>query len=131
MPRKKKADAAGETKKAPPPMTADEAREQVRKWILTGASEHDVRAAIAKAWPDADARALVLQVFDDLADATRRPLDVLKGFVFEAYRELYRRMVECGDFPGALRAAKALDELAGELKAAEPVQKPRIFRRAQ
>lgn len=38
--------------------------------------------------------------------------DTVSGWCFEATRDMYRRMVEIGDFAGALRAVKQLAEFA-------------------
>lgn len=108
--------------KCEPAATPAQQMEQVRKWVVSGATAADIEEAIAKAYPTADARALMLCVFDAITETGSAPAGTLRGFCIEALKELYRRMVEIGDYPGALRAVKelqALDE-TGPTKAARP-----------
>jgi hypothetical protein len=88
--------------------------DQVFKWILSGATENDVLEAIAQAWPDEKAKPLIVAAIDQLRKAAQFDPDLVLGFCFESTRDLYRRMVEIGDFPGALRAVKQLAELAAK-----------------
>lgn len=85
---------------------------QILQWVLAGASERDIREAIAAIYPESDPPALLAAVMGDLEKSADCSFDVILGFCFEATRELYRRMVEIGDFPGALRAVKQIAELA-------------------
>ena len=82
-------------------------------WILSGASEHDIRDAIAKEWPEADAAPLIVSAVTAFEKAGEFNVGVVAGFCFEAYRELYRKMVEAGDYQGALKAVKLISDLAG------------------
>ena len=84
---------------------------QVFKWILTGATEHDIAEAIATSWPKAEAQPLIVAAVEKLRAAGQVDQQCVLGWCFEATRDLYRRMVEIGDFPGALRAVKQLSEL--------------------
>jgi|GEM_PF-6476733 len=88
--------------------TCDDATavEQVAKWILTGARDADVLEAIAATWPERDALALVMQAITQLKASANVDRDTVRGFVFEARKDLYRQMREIGDFAGALRALK-------------------------
>ncbi|ADG67959.1 hypothetical protein Plim_2132 [Planctopirus limnophila DSM 3776] len=82
------------------------------KWILTGARDRDVLEAIEKTWPQADPMALVQEAIGGFALSATLSRDAVRGFCFEATRDLYRRMTEIGDFAGALRALKQLADLA-------------------
>jgi len=82
------------------------------KWVLSGASEFDVTEAIAAAFPGEKAQPLIREVVTRLEKSGDFSTRVVIGWCFEATKDLYRRMVEIGDFPGALRAAKQLEELA-------------------
>ncbi len=84
---------------------------QVFRWILSGASEHDIVEAIAQAFPDSDARPLIVQAVAKIAESASLNGDIVLGFCVESTRDLYRRMVEIGDFPGALRAIRQLRDL--------------------
>jgi hypothetical protein len=56
---------------------------------------------------------LVLAVMEQLHEAGKFDAQTVQGWCFEAYRDLYRRMVEVGDYAGATRAVKQIAELAG------------------
>lgn len=63
-------------------------------------------------WPDQDAAPLIVAAVARLADAGEFDGQVIVGWCMEAYRDLYRRMVEVGDFAGALAAVKRMQDLA-------------------
>ena len=54
---------------------------------------------------------LLAAVMGDLEKSAACSPEILIGWCFEATRELYRRMIEIGDFSGALRAVKQIAEL--------------------
>ena len=87
---------------------------QVFKWVLSGATEHDIGEAIQQAWPGEQPRPLIVAAIAQLRKAADFDPDLVLGWCFESTRDLYRRMVEIGDFPGALRAVKQLAELAAK-----------------
>jgi len=110
MPRRTKSSSISATNcKADPAKT-----NQVLKWILTGATEHDITEAIKASWPDAAARPLLVAAIEQLRDSADFDPQTVLGFCFEATRELYRRMIDIGDFAWALRAVKQLTEIAGK-----------------
>lgn len=80
--------------------------------MLTGATLHDISDAIRTTWPDTDADELLERVQQQLGEGAEIDADLLRGWCYHATRELYRRMVEIGDFAGALRAVKLLSELS-------------------
>lgn len=102
-------------KKCEPPQV-----EQVRKWIISGASAYDIAEAIAKAFPDANAAALMIAAMKELETAANFDPAVVQGWCFEATRDLYRRMVDIGDYPGALRAVKQIADMAVKVSRQEP-----------
>ena len=75
--------------------------------IACGASH-----AMAQAWPEANHGALIIAAITKIRESDTLDPDTVRGFCFEATRDLYRRMVEVGDFPGALRAIRQLRDLA-------------------
>jgi hypothetical protein len=85
---------------------------QVVKWVLLGTTEFDVVEAIKENFPGTDAAALMLGAMRHFERASQFHPDIVRGFCFDAARDLYRRMVECGDFAGALRAVKQIQEMA-------------------
>lgn len=84
---------------------------QVFKWILAGATDHDILEAVAQSWPGADAKPLIVIALEKIRGSGQVDRQTVLGWCFEATRDLYRRMVDIGDFPGALRAIKQLADL--------------------
>jgi len=85
---------------------------QVRVWILQGATEHDIIEATAEKWPNTKARPVIVTVMNDIAKTANFNPDAIMGWCIESTRYVYQRMVEIGDFPGALRAVKQLSDYA-------------------
>jgi hypothetical protein len=85
---------------------------QVLKWILSGASERDVTEAVTNCYQTTDPQPLILAALHELRQAADADPQTIRGFCIEAVRDLYRRMLEIGDFTGALRAVKQLSEMA-------------------
>jgi hypothetical protein len=79
--------------------------------VLTGATVHDIHEAIRATWPAAEPSELLERVQQQLGEEADLDADLLRGWCHAATRDLYRRMVEIGDFAGALRAVKLLSEL--------------------
>lgn len=88
---------------------------QVFKWILAGGTERDIREAIAKHFPAGDAQPLIVAAMRQYEKAGTFDAKIVTGWCFEAYRDLYRRMVEIGDFAGALRAVKLILDLSSRV----------------
>jgi hypothetical protein len=80
-------------------------------WLLTGASEHDVLEALQAKYPDADPVATLAAVRERLVSEGTPDTDALRGWVLLSYRELYRRMLEVGDFDGARKVLKNISEV--------------------
>jgi hypothetical protein len=89
----------------PPPAVA------VVQWLITGASEHDVLEALHAKYPGADARKTMAAVRAHFAAEGNPDTDALRGWVLTGYRELYRRMLEVGDFDGARKVLKNITEV--------------------
>ena len=85
---------------------------QVLHWILEGATEYDILEAMQQAWPDGNHASILLGAIEKIRESSRLDPTTVRGFCVEATRDLFRRMVEIGDFPGALRAIRQLRELA-------------------
>ena len=99
-------DAAhGLTAPKPPATTA---QEQTLIWLIEGIREGDIRQALRTAYPKANPDALLNQAADHFQTVAEADPEVVRGWALEAFRELYRKMYEIGDFTGALRAAKEL-----------------------
>jgi hypothetical protein len=72
------------------------------------------------AYPDENPDELVRAAIAQFETTARADVNVIRGWCLEAYRELYRRMIEIGDYPGALRAVKELLKYADHHRNPEP-----------
>lgn len=87
-------------------------RDQVIVWLLEGHRDSDIKEAIANRWPEADGKALINSAVDHFVLAARCDRRVIIGWALEAYRDIYRRMIDIGDFANATKAVKELVALA-------------------
>lgn len=85
---------------------------QVFDWLVKGGDDADVLDAIARAWPEADPKPLVLAALRLLAEAGLQPAHVIHGWCLQATRQLYSKMLDVADFDGALKAVKQLHQLS-------------------
>ena len=90
------------------PATKITADEQVFLWLIEGVRVRDIKEAAAISYPDADVDQCIEAALDSFAVTARADGGIIRGWCLEAYRELYRRMLEIGDFSGALKAVKEL-----------------------
>jgi hypothetical protein len=93
---------------------------QAVTWFVAGANDHEVRTAIQDTYADQDPQILIEAAYKEFAAHSLRPQlpnetptieDVVRGWVFIAYRDLYRKMVEIGDFTGAVGAVKRIEDM--------------------
>ena len=97
--------------KSEPPPTSDAKVNQTIKWLLSGATHFDILEAIHSSYPDDDPAKLILAAMLHFETAGKFDPTVVVGWCFAATQDLYRRMVDIGDYPGALRAVKQMLEL--------------------
>jgi len=95
----------------PPPPPPPPAPVAVVQWLISGASEHDVLEALRARYPGADVQATMAAVADHLAAEGQPNGDALRGWALVCYRELYRRMLEVGDFDGARKVLKNITDI--------------------
>lgn len=93
------------TTPTPPPALA------VVDWLLTGASEQQVAEALAAKYPNADARAVLTQVQQQLAAAGNPSPDSVRGWCLLSYRRIYQQMLSVGDFNGCRQVIKEISAL--------------------
>lgn len=93
----------------------------VRGYFLQGASADDVIERITKDWGSKNPRDYIDAVFEAFAQTAAEDEMVARGWCLESARDLYCKMVECGDFAGALNALKEIAKLA---KMPKPIQQP-------
>lgn len=92
----------------------------MQEWILLGNSEHVIRESIESEFPDADPLQLITGVMNHfLQVATLKPegLVTTYGWCLEATKETYRRLMDIGDYAGALKAIRQIKDLADQAAA--------------
>ena len=90
--------------------------EKVVQWLTTGQTEADVREALGEMFPAAPPSIVMTKLGERLQAEGRPDCVAVRGWAFLALRELYRKMVEIGDFDGALKAVKEITTLAHKVK---------------
>ena len=90
----------------PPPALA------VVDWLLTGASEQQVREALETNYPEANANKIMGSVKSHLAAAGNPDANAVKGWAIMAYRSLYQKMLAPGDYDGCRKVIKEITLLA-------------------
>jgi len=101
-PRKKTAVA-----KTPPKPTPEQVI-QVKTWIIEGQQAGDILESIAENYPDQTPQALMAATFDGLIqESANIDEDLVRGFLLNSHRELYRRAFEINDFHSAIAALRA------------------------
>jgi len=102
---------------------------QTVKMLLDGHSETDIREYLLEYGKPQKPKLIIRAALDNFKTIAAAPKATRLGFCQEAARELYRRMVEVGDYAGALRAIQELAKLtdayaaAKATKAAKPAPK--------
>jgi len=103
------------TKKAlakSPPKPTPEQIIQVKTWIVEGQQAGDILESIAAIYPKQTPLVLLSAVFDDLAsESAEINEDLVRGFLLNAYREVYRRAFEINDFSSALAALRSFERV--------------------
>ena len=82
--------------------------EQTIRWIVAGASFTEVIRAIQAAWPTLDAAATFQAAANQLRTAGTADPDLVRGYCIEGARDIYRRCIEAGDMPSAMKALRLL-----------------------
>jgi hypothetical protein len=98
------------------PLPNQPPRDIVAGWFLDGQRTNDVREAIRAYWPDLD-EAQTVELLTAATEGFRREaelcdVEIVVGFALTSTRDLYRRLVDVGDFATALRALESLTKLA-------------------
>lgn len=83
---------------------------QVRTWIVEGQQAADILESVAEAFPREHPDALLKAALEELAtESAKLNADVARGFLLNAYREIYRRAFEINDFGNALSALRSFE----------------------
>ena len=108
---KKRSRKKNSVAKTPPRPTVEQII-QVKTWIIEGQQAGDILESIAENYPKQTPRVLLSAVFDELTrESAEINEDLVRGFLLNAYRELYRRAFEINDFASALAALRAFERV--------------------
>jgi hypothetical protein len=94
-------------------LSAAELVSVVHRWILDGQSEHDIRHALATDHQGAEATPLIVAAVERFHESGKFEPEIMLGWCYEAYRDIYRQAKDAGDLATAIRAVKSLAQLAG------------------
>jgi len=83
-------------------------QQQVIIWLIEGITEADIRQGIAATWPKENADDLLAIAAEHFRTISHADPDLLRGWALASYQHLYAKMLEIGDFTGALRATEKL-----------------------
>jgi hypothetical protein len=97
-----------------PPEPSPAAVLQVRTWIVEGQQAADIVESIAATFPCEKPDLLLPVALRQLGDEyAKLNADVARGFLLNAYREIYRRAFEINDFSNSLAALRAFERQIG------------------
>ena len=95
----------------------DNSVETVVRFLLDGAGGRDIAEFLQNGGLSAAAAADVIDAaFEHMVDAANIDPEARRGWCIEAMRDIYRRLVESGDYTGAIRAIKEISILSGANK---------------
>lgn len=86
--------------------------DRVVRWVLAGATEAEILAAIDKEWPEANTKALIAAAFALFREAGDFDGQAVLGFCYEATREVYRQALKEKNWALALKAVKQMSDIA-------------------
>ena len=85
---------------------------QVKTWITEGARGEDILESVAAAYPGERAEVLLSAALEALgAESAELDTHVARGFLINAFREIYRRAAEANDFGNALAALRSFERV--------------------
>ncbi len=114
MPRKKqtKPDDTGLAVTTAPPAPA--AVLQTKTWIVEGQQPADILESIQEHFPAERPDILLSAALAELSnEAANIDEDLARGFLLNAYRDLYRRALEISDFGNALASLRSFERVTG------------------
>jgi TPR repeat protein len=85
---------------------------QVFNWILSAASESEIRQAIETTWPDARVKPLIVSAMRRIEKSGNPDRTLALGWCIEAARSVYQKAAEAGDLTAMLAAIRLLHKLA-------------------
>lgn len=97
---------------------------QIQKQLIEGNKSKDIIDFIQKEYKVKNVEILFNQALAMIAEYAQADKDFLKGFAIVASKELYRKMIEVGDFSGALAAIKEFSKLNNLYERTGTLNKP-------
>jgi hypothetical protein len=77
-------------------------------WLLSGASEQQIREALSLTYPGTNARQVMGEVQHHLTAAGNPSPDAVRGWALLSYRKLYQQMLAVGDFDGCRKIVREI-----------------------
>ena len=82
------------------------------QWLLQGHDEKQIVEALNEKYPDCSPQQILLEVANHLQLTGQVDQDVIRGWAIESTRSIYQKLIEIGDYSGALKAIKQIMLLA-------------------
>ena len=101
-----------------PEVPADPLKQAI-VWLIEGNRIEDVKEALAAKFPTANIETVIAAAGDHFETVAYSDESVIVGWALESCRELYRRMVDCGDYSGALKALSEMLKHSAKLVSSE------------
>ncbi|MCP4581016.1 MAG: hypothetical protein GY839_05320 [candidate division Zixibacteria bacterium] len=88
----------------------------VTGWVIDGNSMFDIGEAMEKHWPGnlIYHKALMEKVKEYFVNSSEADGNVIRGWCLESLRDLYRKMVEIGDFSNAAKVIKDIAKMSNK-----------------
>lgn len=84
----------------------------ILRWMTEGHDEHGIREALRSLHPDVEQDQAIQEALTELREDGNLDPQLVRGWALRAYRDLYRRCLEIGDFDGARKVMKEITLLA-------------------
>ena len=82
----------------------------IQGFILSGNTEADIVEWVGNKFPECDPQEEWEYATEELRASHKRMTPLNRAFVIEGLREMYRRLVEIGDYAAAARVLKDVDK---------------------
>ena len=109
MSKKKKKLAITKSKKA----INQESVKIIWKWIVQGANDSDLLDACKEKWPETDPMPMIMAALNSIKKSGNADPQTIRGWCFEAYKDLYFKSRDIGDFANA---RSCVDKIGGIFK---------------
>jgi hypothetical protein len=87
---------------------------QVKTWVVDGRQAADILQSIKAEFPKERPDVLLSAALAEIGtEAESIDTDLARGFLLNAYRELYRRALEADDFSNAISALRSFERVTG------------------